>query len=155
MLLAAATISSFGFLTSDILSSPRILFALGRDGLLPHAFAHVHPRFRSPDVAIFAYSAIAFLLSLTSKFDSLAIMANVAALLLYMLCCAAAWQLIGRDVRTEAPPFNFPGARIVPAISIVVIIWILMHAPQRAWLITGSLLAVGSILFLLRRAAAK
>ena len=34
-LVAAATISSFGFVASDILSSPRILFALGRDGILP------------------------------------------------------------------------------------------------------------------------
>src|SRR2546423_4382403 len=154
MLLAAATISSFGFVTSDILSSPRILFALGRDGILPRSLAHVHPRFRSPDVAILTYSAIAFGFSLTSTFESLAVMANVAALLLYTLCCAAAWQLMRRDVRTDGSPFDFPGARIVPVLSIVVIIWILAHATKREWLMTGGVLAIGSILYFARVATA-
>src|SRR5256714_8441780 len=35
ILLAGATISAFGFVTSDILSSPRMIFAFGRDGALP------------------------------------------------------------------------------------------------------------------------
>ena len=152
MLLAAVTISSFGFVTSNILSSPRILFALGRDGILPRSLAHVHPRFHSPDVAIFAYAALAFVFSLTSKFEALAIMANVAALLLYALCCAASWQLMRRDVRTEAPPFDFLGARIVPFISIALIIWLLSHATKREWLVTAAVLAAASILYGLRRA---
>src|SRR5690242_7746026 len=60
---AGATISAFGFVTSDILSSPRMIFAFGRDGALPSWFAHVNPRYRTPDVAILAYTGIAFALS--------------------------------------------------------------------------------------------
>jgi amino acid transporter len=48
LMLTGASVSAFGFLASDILSSPRILFALGRDRFLFKAFAHVHPRFRTP-----------------------------------------------------------------------------------------------------------
>jgi basic amino acid/polyamine antiporter, APA family len=155
MLLAAATISSFGFLTSNILSSPRILFALGRDGILPGALAHVHARFHSPDVAILTYATVAFLFALTSTFESLVIMANVSALLLYALCCAASWELIRRNVRTEAAPFNFPGAPIVPVISILLIIWLLVHATSREWLTTAAVLAAASILYGLRRATAQ
>ncbi len=69
LLLGAATISSFGFIASDILSSPRILFALGRDGILPRSLTHVHPRFRTPDVAIIVYALLAFLFSLCSTFE--------------------------------------------------------------------------------------
>src|SRR6266480_7572305 len=47
VLLAGASISAFGFVTSDILSSPRMIFAFGRDGALPQFFTHVHPRYRS------------------------------------------------------------------------------------------------------------
>src|ERR1051325_11789684 len=65
ILLAGATISAFGFVTSDILSSPRMIFAFGRDGALPAWFAHVHPRHRSPDVAIITYATLAFALSIS------------------------------------------------------------------------------------------
>src|SRR5947207_13863424 len=65
VLLAGATISAFGFVTSDILSSPRMVFAFGRDGALPAFFAHVHPRYRSPDVAIITYALLAFVLSVS------------------------------------------------------------------------------------------
>jgi len=150
ILLAGATISAFGFVTSDILSSPRILFAFGRDGVLPAWFAHVHPRYRSPDVAIITYTVIAFALSLTSSFAALAVLSNVAVLLMYLLCCAACWLLIGRDVRADGPPFNFPGVKIVPALAIIAILWILAHATLREFAVTGAVLAVASILYLLR-----
>lgn len=48
LMLVGATLSAFGFITSDILSAPRIIFAFGRDGVLPAWFAHIHPRFRTP-----------------------------------------------------------------------------------------------------------
>jgi len=155
MLLAGAAISSFGGVTSFILSSPRILFALGRDGILPRSVAHVHPRFHSPDVAILVFSTLALILSLTSTFESLAIMANVAALLLYAMCCAASWQLMRINVRTESPPFDFAGAQIVPFISIALIVWLLSRATGHEWLVTAAVLAVASILYALRRATSR
>lgn len=151
LLLGAATVSAFGGVTSNILSSPRILFALGRDGILPRIFAHVHRRFQSPDVAICAFATLGLVLSLSSRFESLAIMANVAALLLYALCCAASWELMRRDVRLEAPPFYFKGARIFPLISIGLIIWLLAHATNHEWFLTAVVLALASLLYGLRR----
>lgn len=155
LLLAAATISSFGFIASDTLSTPRVVFALGRDGILPRWFAHVHPRYRSPDVAIIAYAFTTFLFSLTSTFESLAVMANVAALLLYIVCCAASFELMRRDVRTDAKPFMFPGAQIVPVVSLVAIIWILAHATAREFAATAGVWAVGTGLYIVRVTLAK
>src|SRR5213592_2086755 len=124
ILLTGATISAFGFVTSDILSSPRMIFAFGRDGALPQFFAHVHPRYRSPDVAIVTYAALAFVLSISGTFERLAVLSNVAVLLMYLLCCAACWVLVHRDVRSDGKPFNFPGMKIVPALAIAAIVWI-------------------------------
>lgn len=125
VLIAGATISAFGFVTSDILSSPRMIFAFGRDGALPSFFAHVHPRYRSPDVAIITYAVIAFILSISGTFERLAVLSNVAVLLMYLLCCAACWFLVQRDVRSDGQPFSIPGVKIVPVLAIAVIIWIL------------------------------
>jgi amino acid transporter len=150
ILLAGATISAFGFVTSDILSSPRMLFAFGRDGVLPAWFAHVHPRYRSPDAAIISYATIAFALSITSSFAALAILSNVAVLLMYLLCCAACWLLVQRDVRADGPPFNFPGMKIVPALAMIAILWILAHATLWEFAINGAVLVVASVLYWLR-----
>src|SRR5207237_10517813 len=83
--LAGATISAFGFVTSDILSSPRMIFAFGRDGALPKWFAHVHSRYRSPDVAIITYAVLAFGLSVSGTFERLPVLSKVAVLLIYLL----------------------------------------------------------------------
>jgi basic amino acid/polyamine antiporter, APA family len=163
LLLAGAAISAFGFVTSDILSSPRIIFAFGRDGVLPRWFAHVHPRHRSPDVAIVTYAVIAFSLSITGTFEQLAVLSNVAVLLMYLLCCAACWFLVQRDIRinTDGSGFNFPGMKIVPVIAMAAILWILGQASlsessvgydTRAGLrLAAVVLVIGSILYFARR----
>jgi amino acid transporter len=150
ILLAGASVSAFGFVTSDILSSPRMVFAFGRDGALPQFFAHVHPRYRSPDVAIITYATLAFALSLSGTFEQLAVLSNVAVLLMYLLCCAGCWVLVQRDVRSDGEPFNFPGMKVVPALAIVAIIWILAHATAREFVVTGIVLALASIVYLIR-----
>jgi amino acid transporter len=150
ILLAGASISAFGFVTSDILSSPRMIFAFGRDGALPQFFAHVHPRYRSPDVAIITYATLAFALSLTGTFEQLAVLSNVAVLLMYLLCCAGCWILVQRDVRSEGEPFNFSGMKTVPALAILAIIWILAHATAREFMVTGIVLVLASVVYLIR-----
>lgn len=160
ILLAGATISAFGFVTSDILSSPRMIFAFGRDGVLPRWFSHVHTRYRSPDVAIVTYAVLAFALSVTGTFQQLAVLSNVAVLLMYLLCCAACWFLVQRDVRADGRPFNFPGMKIVPVLAVILIVWLLVQSAlsdsgvgsdTRAGLrIAAVLLAAGSVFYLVR-----
>jgi amino acid transporter len=152
VLIAGATISAFGFVTSDILSSPRMIFAFGRDGALPTFFAHVHPRYRSPDVAIITYATLAFILSISGTFEQLAVLSNVAVLLMYLLCCASCWVLLKRSVRSDpaAAGFNFPGMKIVPALAIIAIVWILAHATAREFVVTAIVLVVASIFYLIR-----
>jgi amino acid transporter len=151
ILIAGATISAFGFVASDILSSPRMLFAVGRDGALPSWFAHVHRRYHSPDVAIITYAAIAFGLSVSSSFETLAVLSNVAVLLMYLLCCAGVWLLIRRDVRTDGSPFIFPGAQIMPALAIAAILWLFwLTQPWDKFAKIGAILIGASILYLVR-----
>jgi hypothetical protein len=58
---------------------------------------------------------------------------------------------VQRDVRADgAQPFNFPGMKIVPALAIVAIFWILRHATVREFLVTGIVLALASIMYFVR-----
>lgn len=151
LMLAGLAVSAFGFATSDILSSPRILFAFGRDAFLPKWFAHVHPRYHTPDVAIITYAVAAFALSFSSTFQKLAVLSNMVVLLLYILCCLAALELNRRDVRSDGAPFKFRGQTLVPIVAIVFIVWVLAHAKKDEFVITGICLIAVSLLFLIHQ----
>src|SRR6266446_6349972 len=61
---AAVMCSVFGALNGNLLVGPRLLYAMGEDGLAPRALAEVHPRFRTPIVAILALALWSVLLVL-------------------------------------------------------------------------------------------
>lgn len=151
LILIGAIVSAFGFITSDMLGSPRTLFALSRDGILPPMLSRLHPNFRTPHIAIVVYAIITYALAFSSTFEQLVILSNVTLLLLYLLCCAAALVLIRRDVRADGEPLRFPGAQLVPIIASGVIIWILSNATAKEFALTGAFLACASVLFLFRR----
>jgi APA family basic amino acid/polyamine antiporter len=150
LMLVGLAVSAFGWTASDILSSPRIIFAFGRDAFLPKWFAHVHPRFHTPDVAIVTYAAAAFVLSFSSTFQKLAVLSNMAVLLLYILCCLAALELNRRDVRSDGRPFKFRGASFIPILAIIFIVWVLAHGTKDEFEITAACLAVATVLFAIR-----
>jgi amino acid transporter len=54
--------SVFGALNGNLLVGPRLLYAMGEDGLAPHALHRVHPRYHTPALAILVYAAWSMLL---------------------------------------------------------------------------------------------
>ena len=151
LLLAAVVVSTFGYLSGMTLAIPRALFAFGRDGYLPAAIAAVHPRYRTPYVSIAVQSALACTLAITSAFGKLAIIANVAALLVYFACSLAAWQLRRRDVRAGGIPFRVPGGGVVPLLSCAMIVGLLSSITLTEWRVLGLVIGVASALFAVTR----
>lgn len=64
-------LSTFGFLDVVILVSPRVYQAMARDGHFFQAFAALHPRFRTPVLAIAAQGAWAAILTLSGTYGDL------------------------------------------------------------------------------------
>jgi len=119
VMLAGTALSMFGWLGSDILGSPRQLFAFARDGLLPRVLGQLHPRSHAPYVAILCYSTIAIVLALTGTFAELVVLSTLAIAALYIAGCAASWVLARRGVALSGTPLNFRflGAATVIGIS--------------------------------------
>lgn len=155
LILIGAIISAFGFITSDMLSSPRTIYALSRDGIIPRVVARVHPRFRTPYVAIITYAVVTYLLAFSSTFEQLVVLSNVTLLLLFLLGCSSAFVLMRRDVRTAGEPLTFPGAMAVPILACVVILWILSHATAKELGLSAAYLALVSALYFFRRNSAR
>ena len=147
LLLAVGAVSMFGYLAGDTLGASRILFAFGRDGLLPRRLAAVHPDTRAPHLAIVVHALAAALLAMTGSFAVLAPIASVAIIVVYLGCCAAAWALTERTGCL---------AGVVPLLAIAGLLWVASHSTGPEFLAVGAVLLVGSLLYLLgRRIAAE
>lgn len=65
----------------------RVVFAMGRDGQMPRAFARVHPKYRTPYVGMLATSAVSLAVGLymENRLDDLASLVNFGALSGFLL----------------------------------------------------------------------
>jgi APA family basic amino acid/polyamine antiporter len=151
MVLLGAVVSMFGYASGDMLGSPRVLYAFGRDGMLPEPFARIHPIFRTPYVAIALHAIVVATLAISSSFTQLAVLANVAALTLYGTCVAAAVELQRRDVRTAGTPMRLPYGPTIPILAIAVILWMLSHATRKELGIEALVLGLAALFYLTRR----
>ena len=151
LILIAMIISTFGFMTATMLSTPRTLFALAVDGYLPRPVANVHAIHHTPHVAIAIQGVIVCALAITGTYVKLAIIANVAILLVYLACCLAVWRLRRLGAGAADQPFVMPGGRVVPWAAAALIVLLLARANAQTWLLTGGVVAVASLAFLVRR----
>jgi amino acid transporter len=150
LMLAGAAVSMFGWLGSDILCSPRILFALARDGVLPRVLGRVHIRFRSPHFAIAFYCALAVGLALSGTFAELAVLSTLAIAPLYVAGCASAWRLAHRRVALAGEPLNFRwlGTAVVFGITSMLV---LIGLASRAEIVgLGAIIIVSGVVYLLQ-----
>ena len=152
LVLIGATVSMFGYVSGDMLGSPRSLFAFARDGVLPSAVAHIHPRFHTPHIAIIVYACTVATVSISGSFTQLAVLANVAALTLYLMCVAASYELQRRDVRADGGiPFAVPGGPVVPLLAAAVIVWLLSNATRREFGVEALVLASAALFYFIRK----
>jgi amino acid transporter len=147
LMLLGAMCSMFGYICGDMLSTPRSLYALARDGFMPAVLARIHPVNRTPAVAIWTHAALVLTFATTNTFQTLAIMGNVALLIAYSMACAAALQLARRDVRTEGPPFAPPGAWIGPMAGLPLMLWIISTATIAEIGVTAAVLAAATLVY--------
>jgi amino acid transporter len=149
MLGIAVVLSTFGYLCGMILAVPRALFAFARDGLLPRALSAVHPRFRTPWLAIIAQAAICLILALSSGFEPLVILANLAVLFVYLGCAAAAWQLRRKGIRdNDATTLrSIPGSAMGPPLAALVILALLTSITPSEWAVSAAVAGVGIVLW--------
>ena len=150
LLLGGAAVSMFGYLGGMILSMPRMLFALARDGYLPRQLAAVHPTLRTPQLAILVQAVLVFALAISGTFERLAILANVSALALYFGCAVAAWRLRARTPEATGGPFVALQA-MVPWLACAVILWLLTGMARDEWAGFLACLAAGSVVYLVAR----
>jgi APA family basic amino acid/polyamine antiporter len=117
---AGIAVSMLVTLNGTIMSGARVPFATARDGYFFKALAEVHPRFRTPSMAIVVQCALAIILLLLGgsfrQFFSLAIFAEW---MFYMIAGSTVFVFRRREPQAERP-YRVWGYPVVPAIFVVV-----------------------------------
>ena len=155
LVLIGAAISTFGYVAGDMLASPRSLYALGRDKLLPSFIGSVNEKYRTPHVAIVIHAALCAGFAISGSFAGLLVIATLSALIVYLVCCAATIKLQRMNVRADgAEPFHVPGGPVIPVIACAIVIWLMASSTRQEFVALGAMLVVETVLFLVMRTRA-
>jgi basic amino acid/polyamine antiporter, APA family len=114
---AGALISVYGFLTAQMLQTPRLTFALGERGDFPQFFARVHARYRTPYVSIVAFAGMVCCLAAVGSFRSNVILSSVARLFIYGFTCASLPVL--RRKHPNAHAYRLPAGNLFAALGVL------------------------------------
>jgi APA family basic amino acid/polyamine antiporter len=129
---AAVMLSAFGTVNAQLLSIPRIYFAMARDGLFFDAVARVHPRYRTPAVAIALQGGVACILALTGTFQQ--IITYTAFPNYAFLTLGVVSLIVLRRREPDLPrPFRVPLYPFTPLLFIAIFGWYLVNSLQHSF----------------------
>ncbi len=130
------------------LGQPRIFFSMSRDGLLPPAFAKVHPRFKTPYIptiltGLFVAIPAAFL-DITSAIE----FTNIGTLFAFVLVCTGV--IVLRKTRPDGiRKFRTPLVPLVPLLGILSCLYLMVSLPWITWVRFFFWLFVGTNIYFL------
>jgi basic amino acid/polyamine antiporter, APA family len=144
LMTVGGVISILGTNSNTVLSGPRYLYALAQEG---SPFASLHPRFRTPAVAVVAQTAIALPLAFTGSFEKLATLSTVARLATYFGTALAVPFLRRKLGGSSEGTFRLPGGPVIPIIA-VALCAVFAASANTDNLIAGAVaLAMGAVIY--------
>lgn len=130
-----------------MLSQPRVLLAMARDGLLPPGFfGDVHPRFRTPWKATILTGVVVGMLGGLLPLRILAELVNIGTLLAFVIVCLAVWIMRYTEPNAERP-FKAPLFPFTPLMGTVLCLILMFSLPAENWLRLGVWLAIGLVIY--------
>jgi amino acid transporter len=149
LMISGAVISIFGSLSGGVLSYPRLLFAGARNGFLPAFLAKVHPGFATPYRAIYTYSLLVIIFSVTGGFRQLVIISSVSLLLIYMAVVLSTIKLRLKKKSAPNGSFRIPGGITIHSITLVLIVWFLSRISKNEAIGIGVMILVLTSIYLI------
>ena len=146
IVLGGGMISTLAALNATTFSSARVAFAMGRHYNLPHKFSAIHPKNKTPYIAILLSGLIMAVMASGLPLDQIAIAAGVIFLLLFTQVNLAAINI--RRIYGDKLDYGFktPFFPVIPIIGIFLkiglAIYLLVTEPL-SWVITIVWVAIG------------
>ncbi len=144
-----ALFSIYGYLSGNMLATPRITFALAERGDFPARFGKVHPRFRTPYFSIAVFALLMWMLALFGSFAGNATLSAGSRLFYYGVVCAAL-PALRRKEKTRAA-FQLPGGIAIAVLGVLICAGLLTQIEYNKSLILLAAVAVALVNWLVTR----
>lgn len=148
-----ALFSIYGYLSGNILATPRITFALAERGDFPAFLARVHQRFRTPYVSILIFALLVWAFALFGSFAGNATLSAGSRLFYYGVVCAAVPAL--RKKNAEQPLIRLPGGNALGILGALICAALLTQIEYNKSLILAAAFAVAFLNWLVVRSKAR
>jgi APA family basic amino acid/polyamine antiporter len=125
VLSALVVLSTLGAMTGIILSGPRVYLAMANDGVIFRWFGAVHPKYRTPHVAIVLQALWSSVLVLTGTYRALFTRVVYTEWIFFAMMAASLVFLRGRD--DYRPTYRVWGFPVLPAIFVLSSAAIVLH----------------------------
>jgi APA family basic amino acid/polyamine antiporter len=113
-----ALLSIYGYLSGNVLTTPRITFALAERGDFPSPFALVHERFRTPYFSIVVFVLLVWVLALFGSFAGNATLSAGSRIFYYGVICAALPVLRRRSIHPAL--LRLPGGTALSIVGVLI-----------------------------------
>lgn len=140
-----ALISTTGTLSSVMLATPRLPFALAEQGQLPRWLTKTHPRFKTPHLSIIISAAAMLAFTLSGTFIYALTISTISRLFIYAATCVAMIVLRFRSNKPAA--FTLPGGIALALASLTLIAWLLSNVQPSDARDVGIAVGVGLALW--------
>ncbi len=149
LIVIGGLLSTMSALNATVLASSRVAFTLGRDRWLPAAMAKIHPKNRTPHVAILATGAVVLIMALSLPIQ---VVGSAASLLFLLVFAAVNLSLI--RIRRQHPELSegysaplFPWLPILGIISNLSLAVYQFKFDPKAWYVALGWIGVGAVLY--------
>jgi amino acid transporter len=140
---AGALFSVYGYLSGNMLGTPRITFALAERGDFPSFLARVHPRFHTPYSSILVFAVLVWLLALFGSFAGNATLSAGSRLFYYGVICAAL-PILRRKLKAPAG-YQLRGGTVIAILGTLICAGLLTQIEYRKSLILVAAVAVAFV----------
>ena len=129
-----------------LIAQSRVLFAMGRDGLLPRALGRVSRPFAAPSNAALLAGVAAALLAMWPGLVDLEQLLVIGALSSFLLCSVAV--IVLRRSRPDLERgYRAPLVPLLPALSVLATVWLMLNLTVETWRNFVVWMAAGLVLY--------
>jgi basic amino acid/polyamine antiporter, APA family len=150
LITVGAMIAMVGTLNVTMLTVSRVPYAMALAGQLPRVLGSVHPRYRTPHVAVVLSGILVLGLTLSSSFVYLLTVSTISRLLVFAVTCASLPKL-RKMPAVPAARFLLPGGSIIPVAALALIAWLLASSSWVESRDVAILIVLGSAVYGARR----